>query len=47
MSPVPRHSSGTVTFAIDRAGSWTTLLAMGAPLRKAPKPAQALAPQAE
>jgi hypothetical protein len=41
MSPVLPRSSGTVMFAIDRAGSSTTLLAMGAPPRPAPEPAQA------
>jgi len=47
MSPVLPRSSGTVMFAIDRAGSSTTLPAMGAPPRQAPEPAQALPPQAE
>jgi hypothetical protein len=36
-----------VTSAIDRAGSWTTSPAMGAPRREAPERAQALPLQAE
>jgi len=47
MSPVPPYSSGTVTFAIDLAGSRTTSLAMVAPRREAPERAQALPPLAQ